>query len=161
MFIKLSFHEEIITVPNVWAGMVVSLRTEPKLIRHLPKDITANQMVNRQAHHTKADSANYDYYFKCDHHDAQLATRTIALLITHYKTTYEEQHHSLSTINTAFFQAGELYPQHNQIIIALEQMQKQAHEEGHTRDISLSRLSVMQNVRLDYQEEEPACCFLI
>jgi len=87
MYFKLLFHEEIIVVPHVWGGLVVSLSSDPQVVDSLPKNMKANEPGNKKCNNQSPDFQTYDYeyYFDCGKINKIKAEQAIQLFKRNYK----------------------------------------------------------------------------
>lgn len=112
MYIKLSFHEEIVIVPQCWGGLVLSLSTKPQIVDQLPLHIQTNKRVNerpnRDSNKTNFVPSDYDYYLNCGTTDLAIIQKALDLFDQRFKG------------KPAGMIVDESYPKTNPIISKLE-----------------------------------------
>lgn len=86
MYIKLSFAQCVVIVPQCWGGLVIGLEAKPEIVDTLPLGIAANLPVDEistSLHHE--EDKKYNYYFDCGTSSKEQVKNALKSFEQHYK----------------------------------------------------------------------------
>jgi hypothetical protein len=173
-YVKLTFLEEVVIVPQCWGGLIVSAQ-QTKMTDSLPENVKANEQVNKkkiiydgenntykiepdknieskkEAEAEKFDGdymVTYQYYFDCGNADKAQVEHAIKLFKYDYSKN-QDMHGAITFVADESYMSNPII--NNPIIKSLEKAMKEARY--HVSALSKPKLSFKDNLSFDDLDE--------